>query len=144
VDQSGKTVSQDSPRVCSNIVTEGGVTPDQIAKVRKGMWNVVNAEGGTASRAANPKMVTAGKTGTAQFWRSGKKDNHTWFISFAPFDNPEYVVVVFVQGAKSGGGVSRPSPPKSSRESANTKAARRMCSLPRSSRPKAISYSPRA
>ena len=53
-------------------------------------------------------MVTAGKTGTAQFWRSGKKDNHTWFISFAPYENPEYVVVVFVQGAKSGGGVSAP------------------------------------
>ncbi|MEN9470644.1 MAG: Stage sporulation protein, partial [Verrucomicrobiota bacterium] len=43
-----------------------------------------------------------------QFWRSGVKDNHTWFISFAPFENPEYVVVVFVQGAKSGGGVSAP------------------------------------
>jgi penicillin-binding protein 2 len=50
----------------------------------------------------------SGKTGTAQFWRSGKKDNHTWFISFAPYENPEYVVVVFVQGAKSGGGVSAP------------------------------------
>ena len=108
VDQNGKTVSQEPPRIRANIVKDGGVTPEQIATVRKGMWNVVNADGGTAGRAANPKMVTAGKTGTAQFWRSGKKDNHTWFISFAPYDNPEYVVVVFVQGAKSGGGVSAP------------------------------------
>jgi len=108
VDQSGKTVSQEPPRIRANIVTDGGITPEQIAKVRKGMWNVVNADGGTAGRAANSKMITAGKTGTAQFWRSGKKDNHTWFISFAPYDNPEYVVVVFVQGAKSGGGVSAP------------------------------------
>ena len=68
----------------------------------------MNEGGGTAGRALNSKIPTAGKTGTAQFWRSGKKDNHTWFISFAPYENPEYVVVVFVQGAKSGGGVSAP------------------------------------
>ncbi|MCX6962062.1 MAG: penicillin-binding transpeptidase domain-containing protein [Verrucomicrobia bacterium] len=108
VDQTGKTISQEPPRIRANIVTDGGITQDQINHVRKGMWEVVNEGGGTAGRAANPKMITAGKTGTAQFWRSGKKDNHTWFISFAPYDNPEYVVVVFVQGAKSGGGVSAP------------------------------------
>jgi len=107
-DQSGKTVSQDSPRVRANLVTDGGLSEEQISQVRKGMWNVVNEGGGTAGRALNSKMPTAGKTGTAQFWRSGKKDNHTWFISFAPYENPEYVVVVFVQGAKSGGGVSDP------------------------------------
>ena len=107
-DQSGKTVSQDPPRVRANLVTDGGLSEEQISKVRKGMWSVVNEGGGTAGRALNSKMPTAGKTGTAQFWRSGKKDNHTWFISFAPYENPEYVVVVFVQGAKSGGGVSAP------------------------------------
>jgi penicillin-binding protein 2 len=107
-DQSGKTVSQDPPRVRANLVTDGGLSEEQISKVRKGMWNVVNEGGGTAGRALNSKIPTAGKTGTAQFWRSGKKDNHTWFISFAPYENPEYVVVVFVQGAKSGGGVSAP------------------------------------
>ena len=107
-DQSGKTVSQDPPRVRANLITDGGLSEEQISKVRKGMWSVVNEGGGTAGRALNSKMPTAGKTGTAQFWRSGKKDNHTWFISFAPYENPEYVVVVFVQGAKSGGGVSAP------------------------------------
>jgi len=107
-EQNGKPVSQEPPRIRANLVTDGGISQEQIAKVRKGMWNVVNEGGGTAGRALNSKMTTAGKTGTAQFWRSGKKDNHTWFISFAPYDNPEYVVVVFVQGAKSGGGVSAP------------------------------------
>lgn len=107
-DQSGKIVSQEPPRVRANLVTDGGLSEEQISHVRKGMWNVVNEGGGTAGRALNAKIPTAGKTGTAQFWRSGKKDNHTWFISFAPYENPEYVVVVFVQGAKSGGGVSAP------------------------------------
>ena len=36
------------------------------------------------------------------------KDNHTWFICFAPYDDPKYAICIFVQGAKSGGGVSAP------------------------------------
>jgi penicillin-binding protein 2 len=53
-------------------------------------------------------LVVAGKTGTAQFWRNGIKDYHTWFVSFAPYNNPRYVVCVFVQGGKSGGSVPAP------------------------------------
>jgi penicillin-binding protein 2 len=108
VAQDGKIIAQEPPRVRSNLLTDAGLTPEQIAHVRKGMWKVVNDDGGTAGRAKNENMPTAGKTGTAQFTRSGIKDNHTWFIAFAPYENPEYVVVVFVQGAKSGGGVSAP------------------------------------
>jgi penicillin-binding protein 2 len=108
VSQDGKVIQQDSPRVRSNLLTDAGLTAEQISHIRQGMWKVVNEGGGTAGRAKNSQMPTAGKTGTAQFWRSGIKDNHTWFISFAPYENPEYVVVVFVQGAKSGGGVSAP------------------------------------
>jgi penicillin-binding protein 2 len=106
--QDGKVVSSEPPRIRANLVKDAGLTDAQISEVRKGMWKVVNDDGGTAGRARNDKLVTAGKTGTAQFWRSGKKDNHTWFISFAPYNDPEYVVVTFVQGAKSGGGVSAP------------------------------------
>ena len=108
VSQDGKVVQQDPPRVRSNLLTDAGLSAAQVNHVRQGMWCVVNEGGGTAGRAKNSDIPTAGKTGTAQFWRSGVKDNHTWFISFAPFENPEYVVVVFVQGAKSGGGVSAP------------------------------------
>lgn len=108
VSQDGKILQQEPPRVRANLLTDAGLTPENIEQVRKGMWEVVNEGGGTAGRAKNKDMPTAGKTGTAQFWRSGIKDNHTWFIAFAPYENPEYVVVTFVQGAKSGGGVSAP------------------------------------
>jgi penicillin-binding protein 2 len=50
----------------------------------------------------------AGKNGTAQVWRDGKKDNHTWFVAFAPYENPKIALAVLVQGAKSGGQVSAP------------------------------------
>jgi penicillin-binding protein 2 len=91
---------------------EFGMTDEEIEWVRRGMWKVVNEPGGTGKRAQVKGVEVAGKTGTAQFWREvhGKKekDNHTWFVSFAPYDNPKLAVCVFVQGAQSGGGVSAP------------------------------------
>jgi penicillin-binding protein 2 len=83
-----------------------GITDGQIEAVREGMRRVV-AEG-TGKRAQIKGVSVAGKTGTAQFWRGDVKDNHTWFISFAPYDAPKYALCVMVQGAKSGGGVSAP------------------------------------
>ncbi|MEI6033335.1 MAG: penicillin-binding protein 2 [Verrucomicrobiae bacterium] len=108
VAQDGTVVTQEPARVRSNLIADAGLTAEQIEKVRRGMWKVVNEDGGTAGRARIKGTEVAGKTGTAQFWRSGVKDNHTWFISFAPYSDPKYAVVVFVQGAKSGGGVSAP------------------------------------
>lgn len=108
VAQDGKVVAQEPSRVRANLITDAGLTPEQVEKVRRGMWKVVNEGGGTAGRARIKDVEVAGKTGTAQFWRSGVKDNHTWFVSFAPYEAPRYVVVTFVQGAKSGGGVSAP------------------------------------
>lgn len=108
VAQDGTILKQDPVKVQADITKEGGFTAEQIEKVRKGMWKVVNADGGTASKARLKSYVVAGKTGTAQFWRGREKDNHTWFLCFAPYDNPRYVVCVFVQGAKSGGSVSAP------------------------------------
>jgi len=108
VAQGGTILKQDPVKVQADITKEGGFTAEQIEKVRKGMWKVVNADGGTASKARLKNYVVAGKTGTAQFWRGREKDNHTWFLCFAPYDNPRYVVCVFVQGAKSGGSVSAP------------------------------------
>lgn len=108
VAQDGTVIAQDPARVRANLIADVGLNAEQVEKVRRGMWKVVNEGGGTAGRARIKGMEVAGKTGTAQFWRSGVKDNHTWFISFAPYEKPEYVVVTFVQGAKSGGGVSAP------------------------------------
>jgi penicillin-binding protein 2 len=81
--------------------------------VRKGMWKVVMGDAGTAKAARIPGVEVAGKTGTAQNWRRDEKnvrvqDNHTLFISFAPFTNPKYAVCILVQGGKSGGGCAAP------------------------------------
>ncbi|MGC1480113.1 MAG: penicillin-binding protein 2 [Chthoniobacterales bacterium] len=113
VAQDGQIVAQDPAKVRANLVDEGGITSEDIEHIRKGMWKVVNESGGTARRARLEVAEVAGKTGTAQNLRrtsEGKtvKDNHTWFIAFAPYDDPKYAVCVLVQGAKSGGGVAAP------------------------------------
>jgi penicillin-binding protein 2 len=100
-DEQGKPVSF-APRLRSDLRRE--VTPDQIELVRKGLWKVVNEDGGTGGRARLKNVQVAGKTGTAQATDRGQEENVAWFVSFAPYDNPKYVVAVMVQGASGHGG----------------------------------------
>ena len=95
-----------------------GLSGADVEVVRQGMWKVVNEAGGTGKAARIKGVEVAGKTGTAQFWRVvGKddrghdikeKDNHVWFICFAPYKHPKFAVCVMIQGAKSGGKVAAP------------------------------------
>ena len=101
-------VTMQRPPARRGVLRDKGMTDAQIEVVRRGMWKVVNEGGGTARRARLDGIEVAGKTGTAQFWRDGVKDNHAWFICFAPYEQPEYAICVFVQGAKAGGQVAAP------------------------------------
>lgn len=103
--ETGKLVAPHEPTILADL-HKAGVTDQQIEYVREGMRRVV--ADGTGKRAQIKGVQVAGKTGTAQFWRGTRKDNHTWFIGFAPYEEPRYSVCVMVQGAKSGGGVSAP------------------------------------
>jgi penicillin-binding protein 2 len=90
------------PRVRSDLRQE--IPTDQIELVRKGLWEVVNEDGGTGGRARLKNVQVAGKTGTAQASERGREENVAWFACFAPFDHPKYVIVVMVQGASGHGG----------------------------------------
>lgn len=103
----GTLVRQEPVKIRANLL-DYGFTAEEIERVRRGMWDVVNRGGGTAAAARIKGHEVAGKTGTAQFWRGGIKDNHTWFLAFAPYEDPRYAVAVLVQGAQSGGGVAAP------------------------------------
>jgi penicillin-binding protein 2 len=94
------------PRVRSDLRQE--ISPGGIDLVRKGLWKVVNEDGGTGGRARLKDVVVAGKTGTAQASVRGHKDTTAWFACFAPFENPKYVVAVMVQGGEHGGSVAGP------------------------------------
>ena len=108
VQQPDGTMVRRPEKIRGDLRQDNNLTKDEIELVRRGMWRVVNDPGGTGSRAKVAGIVVAGKTGTAQFWRDGKKDNHTWFIAFAPYDNPKIALAILVQGAKAGGQVPAP------------------------------------
>ena len=106
LDEHGKVAVPQTPRVRSDLRNQ--LSRDQIELVRKGLWKVVNEDGGTGGKARLKDVQVAGKTGTAQATDRGHKDTVAWFACFAPFDNPKYVVAVMVQGGEHGGSVAGP------------------------------------
>jgi penicillin-binding protein 2 len=75
------------------------LSTDQMRDLRVAMSGVT-AEGGTAASAALTGVVLAGKTGTAQTQAlvPGKKQcDDSWFVGFAPADNPKIVVSVVLE-----------------------------------------------
>ncbi len=74
------------------------LTDQQFAQLRAALANVV--ESGTAARAKIQGVVLAGKTGTAQsrkFGPNGKELNFSWFVGFAPADDPKIVVAMMLE-----------------------------------------------
>ncbi len=106
LDEKGQVAVPQTPRVHADLRRD--FTRDQIELVRRGLWKVVNEEGGTGGKARIDGVQVAGKTGTAQAMTNGKKDTIAWFCSFAPFENPKYAIAVMVQGGEHGGSVAAP------------------------------------
>ncbi len=101
----GQTIQTVQPKV----EAQNFISADNLATVRQGMHDAVYAPYGTACcKIAQQVPVQVGaKTGTAQTSTNGKPD--AWFTAFAPFNNPQIEIVVFIQGA--GEGASYAAPP---------------------------------
>lgn len=91
------------------------VDPDVIDIVREGMWSAVNAPNGTAKALSVPGVSVAGKTGTAEFYdpdiplkANNRLPTHAWFTAFAPYEDPEIAIVVFVFNGGEGSAVALP------------------------------------
>jgi penicillin-binding protein 2 len=87
--------------VASPRLTSGRLPADakHIAAVREAM-RVAASAGGTATEGKPPGIEIGGKTGTAEFGTQlpdGSYDAHAWYIAFAPFDQPEVAVVVYLE-----------------------------------------------
>ena len=72
-------------------------TAREIASMMEGV-----VSGGTGTAAQISGVRVAGKTGTAETGRQGR--NTTWFISFAPVDDPKVAVAVVLQNQSGTGG----------------------------------------
>jgi peptidoglycan glycosyltransferase len=79
------------------------ISADVANQLTEMMTSVV--ERGTGRRAQIDGVQVAGKTGTAE----NAADDHSWFIGFAPADDPKIAVAVFIKnGGRSGGDISAP------------------------------------
>jgi penicillin-binding protein 2 len=116
VDEDGTVVKPFIPEVIRRVP----VSAENLDIVRQGMRAAVAGPGATAWALDVPGVAVAGKTGTAEFFvdrnkdglpdrdRDGNLPTHSWFVSFAPYDNPEIALIVFVYGGGEGSAVAVP------------------------------------
>jgi penicillin-binding protein 2 len=93
-DAQGHLVVPNEPKVESRIP----ISPDHFATMREAMAQAVSY--GSAHPAYRPGLAIAGKTGTAEFGPrhpDGSYDTHGWFSGFAPADNPQVAITVFLE-----------------------------------------------
>jgi len=99
------------------------VNKQHLNQIRLGMYDVCNSPRGTARRTmSHLPIVVAGKTGTSQVVSipQGEKKrmkesqldyysrSHAWLTTYAPFNNPKYVVTVLVEHGGHGGSTAGP------------------------------------
>lgn len=71
------------------------IKPENLSAILEGMRSVTSETGGTAYGVFKDfNIEVGGKTGSAQ---AGDGNVNAWFTGFAPFDNPEVVVVAMIE-----------------------------------------------
>ncbi len=86
------------------VLEENFIEQNYLEVVKKGMRQAVT--GGSASLLADLRIAVGAKTGTAQV--AGQRQPNAWVTVFAPYDNPEIVLVVLVENAGEGSQVAVP------------------------------------
>jgi len=94
MDPYGGSVRNTSPQVLENSISKE--TADIVTDM---MIDVV--EKGTGTKAKISGISIAGKTGTAEVGKD--KPAHSWFVAFAPAEDPKIAISVIVEGGGTGG-----------------------------------------
>lgn len=95
------------------------ISPETISRIKEALLGVVHDPTGTAQKVKIEGLEIGGKTGTAQVvslrHSAGKEEDipwkykdHAWFACMAPVDNPEIIVVVFLEHGGHGGSAAGP------------------------------------
>jgi len=95
----GKTVKEIKPEIYRKL----NFSPDTFKIVKEGLRQTILK--GTGWRANIKGLAVAGKTGTAQ---NPQGETHAWFIGFAPYENPEVCITVFLENGGEGGEAAAP------------------------------------
>ena len=126
------------PQIVKHITTADGMTvqePQPVIKgrlnfssktmeiIKRGLWEAVNGERGTARGIRHQQIPISGKTGTAQLVARKETDEdkngeerampaahlpHAWFVAFAPSENPRIAVAVIVEHGEHGSTAAAP------------------------------------
>lgn len=88
-DSQGKLVEDFTPEIRSHI----DIAETTWNAVQTGMRRVIS-NGSAKKIFSDLEVDIAGKTGTAEEVKNGHKINHAFFVSFAPYQNPEIAVTV--------------------------------------------------
>lgn len=95
----GNTVKEIKPEIYRKV----DFSPDTFEIIKEGLRQTILK--GTGWRANIKELEVAGKTGTAQ---NPQGETHAWFIGFAPYENPEVCITVFIENGGEGGEVAAP------------------------------------
>jgi len=123
----GNLVTPKIARVVDQNRTKNEIVPiefdEYIHEVRKGMYDVCNTPGGTGFRTMSKlPIIAAGKTGTSQVTSIPQSTvnrlkehelvyfhrSHAWITTYAPYDDPQFVVTVLIEHGGHGGSASGP------------------------------------
>lgn len=114
------TVFNCSAGYCEEEETKITIRPEVIEAVQQGMrLAVTNSDQGTLNDEFGSQTFTAaGKTGTAEYCDNVAQANnlcqfgawptHSWTVAYAPYDDPEIVVVAFAYNGGEGAAVAGP------------------------------------
>ncbi|MBI4123131.1 MAG: penicillin-binding protein 2 [Parcubacteria group bacterium] len=106
LDSHKNVVEEFSPHVLKSNLAD----PENLNVVREGMRQTVTTGSATGFLDALP-VAAAAKTGTAQTGRKtlgGKDYLYSWIVTFAPFDHPDFLMVVAVEDVAEGNAASLP------------------------------------
>lgn len=98
----------------NNAEKQINLRPENVYLIKSALAGVVTE--GTGGRARSKLVSIGGKTGTSQVIaqpehggsNSEEYRDHAWFVAFAPVDNPEIAVAVFVEHGGHGGSAAAP------------------------------------
>jgi len=95
----GKSVKEIKPEIYKKV----DFTSDTFKIIKEGLRQTILK--GTGWRANIKELAIAGKTGTAQ---NPQGETHAWFIGFAPYENPEVCITIFLENGGEGGEAATP------------------------------------
>lgn len=114
IDKDGNVIKPFEPKVIRKLP----IAPENMQLIQQSLFDVVDS--GTAIESKIPDFDYAGKTGTAEFCDAEAMQTgvcyagiqflptHAWYLAYAPYENPQIAIAVYIWNGGQGSGVAAP------------------------------------